>query len=97
MELEREMEDAAIPVDDIAPSEPMADWDRECPDMSVGTHYPCMDDFRMALRQHAIVKDFELGTKKSDKGRFSGYCTAAVCPWVIRAKTQRDKSVRVHF
>jgi hypothetical protein len=96
-ELEREMEDAAIPVDDTAPTEPMADWDRDFPDMSVGTHYPCMDDFRMALRQHAIVKDFEFGTKKSDKGRFTGYCKAAGCPWVIRAKTQRDKSVRVYF
>jgi len=61
-ELEREMEDAAIPVDDTAPSEPMAEWDLDCPDMSVGTHYPCMDDFRLALRQHAIKKDFELGS-----------------------------------
>ena len=96
-ELEREMEDAAITVDDTAPTEPMEDWDKEFPDMSVGIHYPCMDDFRMAVRQHAIVKDFELGTEKSDKKRFRGFCKAAGCPWIIRARTQRDKSVRVHF
>jgi hypothetical protein len=46
-ELQREMEDAAIPVDDAAPTEPMTDWDMDNPDMSVGTHYPCMDEFRM--------------------------------------------------
>jgi hypothetical protein len=43
-ELQREMEDVAIPVDDAAPTEPMADWDMDNPDMSVGTHYPCMDE-----------------------------------------------------
>jgi hypothetical protein len=43
-ELQREMEDVAIPVDDAAPTEPMADWDMDNLDMSVGTHYPCMDE-----------------------------------------------------
>jgi hypothetical protein len=96
-ELQQEMDAAAIPVDDRDPSEPMYDWDRDNPDMSVGTRYPSMYDFRLAVRQHAIVKEFELGTEKSDPDRFRGYCRAAGCPWKIRARTQHDKSVRVLF
>jgi hypothetical protein len=42
------------------------DWDRDNPEMSVGTIYPCVDDFRLAIGQHAIVTEFELGTEKSD-------------------------------
>jgi len=44
------------------------------PDMSVGTHYPCMSDLRLAVRHHAIVNKFELGTEKSDTTRFRGFC-----------------------
>jgi hypothetical protein len=39
------------------------------------------------------VKDFELGTEKSDKSRFRGFCKSKGCPWIIRAKTQRDLGV----
>jgi hypothetical protein len=95
-ELEKVMSDAAIFVDDKDPTEPMMDWDRDNPDMSVGTIYPCMSEFRLAVRQHAIVHEFELGTEKSDKTRFRGFCKANGCPWIIRARTQEDKSVRVY-
>ena len=57
--------------------------------------YPCMDDFRMAIKQHAIVNEFQLGTDKSDKERFRGYCSSNGCSWKIRARTQKDGSVRV--
>jgi hypothetical protein len=96
-ELQREMGEAAIPVDDREPTEPVYDWDRDAPDMSIGTHYPCMYDFRLAVKQHAIVNEFELGTKKSDKKRFRGYYKSVGCPWIIRGRTQHDKSVRVLF
>ena len=96
-DLHEAMEEAAIPVDDGDPTETVYDWDRDNPDMSVGTHYPCMYDFRLAVRHHAIVNEFELGTEKSDKERFRGFCKSVGCPWKIRARTQHDKSVRVHF
>ncbi|XP_052155403.1 uncharacterized protein LOC127773379 [Oryza glaberrima] len=67
------------------------------PDMSVGTFYPSMDEFRMAVKQYAIVHEFELETEKSDKERFRGKCHAIGCPWIIRAKTQPNKSVRVQI
>jgi hypothetical protein len=94
-DVEAEMNEAAIPVNDDLVDEPMFGWDRDNPDMSVGTLYPCMDDFRMAVRQHAIVNEFELGTEKSDKERFRGHCGSKDCPWKIRARTQKDSNVRV--
>ncbi|CAN6333835.1 unnamed protein product, partial [Urochloa humidicola] len=96
-ELEQVISDAAIDVDDTDPTEPMMDWDRDNPDMSVGTIYPCKTEFRLAIRQHAIVHEFELGTEKTDKTRFRGFCKANGCPWIIRTRTQADKSVRVQI
>jgi hypothetical protein len=90
-----EMNCAGLPVDDNDPAEPMLDSDRDNPDMSVGTIYPSMVDFRLAVRQHAIVTESELATEKTDRKRFRGHCKALGCPWIIRAKTQADNSVRV--
>lgn len=39
-EMQANMTDAAIPVDDNDPTEPLIDWDRDNPDMPVGTVYP---------------------------------------------------------
>ena len=33
--------------------------------MDIGTIYPTMDEFRMAVQQFAINKEFDLGTEKS--------------------------------
>lgn len=94
-EMTRDMEEAAVPVDDFAQEEPLFDWDRDNPDMSVGTCYPSMKDFRLAVKQHAIKGQFELITPHSDMKRFRGNCGALGCPWIIRARTQHDGSVRV--
>jgi hypothetical protein len=64
-EMTRDMGEAVVPVDDNVPKEPVFEWDRDNPDMSVGVCYPSMDDFRLAMRQHAIVKEFELATAHS--------------------------------
>jgi len=96
-EIQQEMEETTIPVDDKASLEPLIDWDRDNPDMDVGAIYPSMSEFRLAVRQHAIVGEFELHTEKSDKKRFRGCCNAKGCPCRIRANTQFDGSVRVHF
>ena len=96
-EEQNDMDEVGINVDDTEPTELVLDWDRNNPDMMVGTVYPTMTDFRMAVRQHAIVHEFELGTKKSDKTRFKGFGKATGCPWKIRARTQDDGSVRVYL
>jgi hypothetical protein len=84
-EMQEDMAEASVPVDDHADFEPMFDWDRDNPDMSVGVSYPSMDDFRLAVRQHTIVKESELATAHSDKERFRGHCVSLGCPWIIRA------------
>ena len=70
------MNDAAVNVDDTVDVEPMHEWDRDNPDMSVGTCYPSMTEFRLAVRQHAIIKEFEYDTEHSDKERFRANCAA---------------------
>jgi len=67
-----EMQSGMAEADDNVEEEPLFDWDRDNPDMSVGTCYPSMQDFRLAVKQHAIVNEFELATAHSDKQRFRG-------------------------
>jgi len=67
-------EKSSILVDDNNPNEPIDDWDRENPCMDVRTYYPNMQEFRLAVKQHAIVNEFELETEKSDKNKFRGRC-----------------------
>ena len=69
-DVEEEMEATTISVDDNEATEPLFFYDRDNPDMSIGTLYPSMPQFRLAVKQHVIVKKFELGTEKSDLERF---------------------------
>jgi hypothetical protein len=96
-EVQEEMDAAALPIDDNEATEPLFFYDRDNPDMSVGTLYPSMPEFRLAVKQHAIVKEFELDTKKSDPSRFRSFCKSKGCKWIIRARTLRDNSVRVYI
>lgn len=55
-----------------------------------------MPEFRTAVRHHAIMNQFELGTEKSCKSVFRGYCKADGCPWSIVARWMRDnQQVRI--
>jgi hypothetical protein len=78
-----------------ATMEPNIDWDRENPNLSVGVSFPNIDDFRLDVRQRAIVKEFELATSPSDHDRFRGHCASLGCPWIIRGRTQHDGTARV--
>jgi hypothetical protein len=77
-------------VDDHVPSEDSVLYDRENPPMEEGTIYASMPEFRAAVRHHAIMNQFELGTEKSCKSVFRGYCKADGCPWSIVARLMRD-------
>lgn len=71
-------------------------YDREDPPMKEGTIYTSMDEFRSVVRQHGIKEQFELGTEKSYKKLFRGYCKAKGYPWSIIARLMRDQQqVRV--
>ena len=49
-EMQQDMSEAVVLVDDNVEEEPMFEWDRDNPHMFVGTCYPSMDDFRLAMR-----------------------------------------------
>ncbi|KAL1544144.1 hypothetical protein AAHA92_21036 [Salvia divinorum] len=69
-----------ISVDDHIPNEENVFHDMDDPPMDVGTIYANMNDFRRAVKQHAIKTKFELGTEKSNPNLFRGYCKAESCP-----------------
>ncbi|CAO2189124.1 unnamed protein product [Urochloa humidicola] len=47
-----------------------ADYDKDDPPMTVGTTYPNINVFKLALAQHAVKHEFEYNAEKSDKGGF---------------------------
>ncbi|XP_025800089.1 uncharacterized protein LOC112879881 [Panicum hallii] len=58
---------------DPLPLMPVMAYDRDVPPMSVGSLYPNMEQFKLALSQHAIKHEFEYDTKKNDPGRLRAY------------------------
>jgi hypothetical protein len=53
-----ELQDADLLVHDNVPGEHSVFYDKEDPPMEVGTIYSSMDEFRAAVRQHAIKGQF---------------------------------------
>ena len=94
-EMQEDMNEAVVNVDDTVDEEPLYEWDRDNPDLSVGICYPSMADIRLAVKQHAIVKEFELETEHSNKEIYRVRCAAIGCPWKLRARTRHDGSIRV--
>jgi len=83
---EEDLQEAELPVHDLIPGEEAVVYDRENPPMKVGTIYASMPEFRAAVKQHAIKGQFELGTEKSCKDLYRGYCKASSCKWHIVAR-----------
>jgi len=83
---------AAIPVDDHVPEERIYGYDPNKPCMDIGTVYPNMKEFRLAMKQFAINEEFELRLVKTDKKRYIANCNADGCPWHINGRTQPDKT-----
>jgi hypothetical protein len=94
-EVEQNTDGAAIPTSDVVPCEIVISYDKNNPSMEVGTVYPNMDEFRLAVRQYAINKEFNLGVEKSCKTRFRAYCKSGdegcPCPWRINGNKQKGQ------
>ena len=92
-------EGVAIPVSDAIPDEVVIAYDKDYPKMDLGTMYPSMKEFRLAVRQFAINEEFELGTQASDKQRYRVFCKSSEnCPWRLVGRLQGDeKTVKVKF
>ncbi|CAO2172944.1 unnamed protein product [Urochloa humidicola] len=72
---------------------PIAQYDPDDPPMIVGSTYPNMKEFKLALSSHGIKNEFEYNIEKSTKFRFRGYCSRKSkdnCPWRIYASTMED-------
>ena len=81
---------AAIPVDDHVPGEGLYVYDPNKPCMDIGTVYPNMKEFRLAMKQFAINEEFEVHIVKTDKMRYIEKCNAGGCPWHINRRTLHD-------
>jgi hypothetical protein len=89
--------DAVMSVDDENAEMVNILHDVDHPDLKLGTLYPPMREFRLAVRQYAINEEFELGITKSDRNRYRVYykgndCT---CPWKLNGSTRPNSSVMV--
>jgi hypothetical protein len=83
---------AAIPVDDHVPGEGLYAYDPNKPCMDIGTVYPNMKEFRLAMKQFAINEEFEYRLVATDKKRFIADCKDDDCPWHINGRRQPDGS-----
>jgi hypothetical protein len=69
----------AIPIFQNLPGERRL-FDRNTPIMEPGSVYSNMNEFRLAMKQYAIEKEFELGIEATGKTRYRGYCRGGDCP-----------------
>jgi hypothetical protein len=79
---------AGIPCSDAVLDETRTIYDMNNPVMQPGSLYATMHHFRLAIRQYAINKEFELGIEATNKTRFRGYCKGPDCPWSIHARPE---------
>jgi hypothetical protein len=86
LEIESELEDVQDFEGHEADHIPNMVYDKEDPLMVVGSTYPRMIEFKIALSHHAIKHEFEYHTEKSAPYRFRAYCSRCKedkCPWKL--------------
>jgi hypothetical protein len=84
--------------EDLTPSNSLFIYDKDNPKIELGTMFPDMKAFRLALRQYAINKEFELATEKSCKTKFRGHCKQKTndCPWqIVGTKMKNLPTIKV--
>jgi hypothetical protein len=73
---------------DHVPDEVVSLGDWRNPIMSLGSRYKDMVTFRLAMRQYAIKKEFEIGIEATDQTRYRVFCQGEACPWKIHARVK---------
>ncbi|KAK3164425.1 hypothetical protein QOZ80_1AG0017910 [Eleusine coracana subsp. coracana] len=71
---------------------PIVVHDKENSVMKFGTTFSNIHEFRIAICQYAIKKEFEFNTDKSEPRRFRAHCVAKGCKWYIYAKPMMDNT-----
>ena len=81
-------------IPDKVPFETRVKFDPKNPEVRLGSLFPSMMEFRLAMRQYALNKEFELKVGKSDRTRYMAYCRGGngKCPWRIYAKIEQSGS-----
>jgi hypothetical protein len=78
-ELDSEVEeDELVGNDHKAEHVPHAEYDKDDPPMTVGRTYPSMEEFKLALSQHAIKHEFEYNTEYNALYRFRANCARKI-------------------
>lgn len=86
--------------DYVPPNNPEIVYDKDDPPMTVGSIYPNMSSFKLALASNAIRNEFEYNIEKSEPGRYRVYCCGKMegCRWRIHASTMGDElTVKVNL
>jgi len=102
-ELGEDVDGAAIPTSDVVPGEIVISYDKNNPSLEVGTQYPTMEEFKLAVRTYAIKKEFHLGVEKSTTKKYRGFCksgdeSTGPCPWRINgSKLDGSSTVEVKY
>jgi len=65
--------------------------DLENPTIAVGVTFGDGDTFKKAIRQYAIMGEFEIAAPYSESTRYRGYCKAERCKWRIHASWLQDE------
>jgi hypothetical protein len=63
-------------------------FDRNNHVMKPDSLYLNMKEFRLAMRQYVIDKEFELSIEATNTTRYRGYCSGGDCPWSINARVE---------
>jgi hypothetical protein len=79
-------------IEDYLPDERRIVYDKDDPVIELGSTFPSMKEFRLALRQYAINREFELGNEKTDSTRHRAFCRGDNCPWRLNARLESKGS-----
>jgi hypothetical protein len=79
-----------MPCVDFLSNESRVRYDSNHLVMEAGSIYPSMAELRLAMRQYAIEKEFELDTEASTTKKYIAYCRGGDCTWSINARIERD-------
>jgi hypothetical protein len=63
-------------------------FDRNNHVMKPDSLYLNMKEFRLAMRQYVIDKEFELSIEATNTTRYRCYCNGGDCPWSINARVE---------
>ena len=83
--------DKELPQDEQGDVVPEYVHDREDPTFEIDATFADSDTFKLAIRQHAIKREFEVDVIYSDRKRYKAKCCSSDdCQWFIHAKKLKD-------